>query len=229
MNNMNVSNNQNFFDGYTDEYLLISGIKHFRFCRRRWALIHIEQQWEENVLTTDGHLMHETVHDSNFTEKRGCLLLSRGMPVRSNSLKISGICDMVELIRDDKGVALPNRECRYHIYPVEYKRGKPDDADIWQLCAQVMCLEEMFVTDIPEGAIYYGELRRRYIYEITDELRNEVTSAINEMNELMRRGHTPKVKPQKACRNCSLKELCLPGLYKQISASEYIKNALEDI
>jgi CRISPR-associated exonuclease Cas4 len=226
---MDASNEQSCSYEFADEYLLISGIKHFKFCRRRWALIHIEQQWEENALTTSGHLMHEAVHDSNFTEKRGRLLLSRGMPVRSNRLKISGVCDMVELIKNDNGVTISNREGKYRVYPVEYKRGKPDDADIWHLCAQVMCLEEMFVTDISEGAVYYGELRRRQIYEITNELRTEVTSAVNEMNVLMRRGYTPKVKPQKACRNCSLKEICMPGLNKQISAAEYVKKALEDI
>lgn len=226
---MNNSDDRVCPDEYTDEYLLISGIKHFKFCRRRWALIDIEQQWQENALTADGHLMHETVHDSDFTQKRGRLLLSRGMPVKSNSLKISGVCDMVELIRDQNGVTISNREEKYRVYPVEYKRGKPDDADTWQLCAQVMCLEEMFVTEIPEGAIYYGELRRRQIYQITDELRNEVTTAVKEMHTLMRRGYTPKIKPQKACRNCSLKDICLPELNKQISVVEYIEKVLEDI
>lgn len=226
---MNNSVDQRPSDEYAEEYLLLSGIKHFKFCRRRWALIHIEQQWEENALTANGHLMHETVHDSEFTQKRGRLLLSRGMPVRSNRLKISGVCDMVELIRDNNGVMISNREGKYRVYPVEYKRGKPDEADTWQLCAQVMCLEEMFVTEITEGAVYYGELRRRQIYKITDELRKEVETAVNEMNMLMRRGYTPKIKTQKACRNCSLKEICLPRLNKQSSAGDYIKKVLEDV
>lgn len=214
-----------------NEYLQISGIKHFKFCRRRWALVHIEQQWEENALTVSGHLMHETVHDARFTEKRGRFVLSRGMPIRSDSLHIQGICDMVELIQDEeRGVTIQGREGRYRVYPVEYKKGKPDEngADLWHLCAQAMCLEEMFVTDIPEGAVYYGELRRRTVYELGDELRNEVKAAIEEMNQLMLRGHTPQVKPQKACRNCSMREICQPIIANRGSANGYIERILQE-
>lgn len=213
-----------------DNYLLLSGIKHFRFCRRRWALIHIEQQWAENALTTDGHLLHEAVHDVSFTEKRGRLLLSRGMPVKSETLKISGVCDMVELIQSPEGVTIFGRPDRYLVYPVEYKRGQPDanQADAWHLCAQALCLEEMFVTDIPEGAIYYGQLRRRQVVPLTAELRGQVRSAIMEMHQLLRRGHTPKVKPQKACVSCSLREICIPSLLRQGSARAYVNQVLEE-
>lgn len=215
--------------GSTDEYLLISGIKHFKFCRRRWALVHIEQQWDENALTVSGHLMHERVHDSSFTEKRGRLLLSRGMPIRSDRLGISGVCDMVELIRDEEhGVEINGREGKYLVNPVEYKHGRPDDSDIWQLCAQVICLEEMFVTDIPKADIYYGELHARKTYDMTDELRHEVEDAVTEMNALMKRGYTPKVKSQKACRSCSMFDICQPGLTKCKSASEYVRGVLSE-
>ena len=213
------------------EYLLISGIKHFRFCRRRWALIHIEQQWEENALTVSGHLMHEAVHDAGFTEKRGRLILSRGMPVRSDRLRIQGVCDMVELIQDDQhGISIYGREGQYCIYPVEYKKGSPDviGADIWHLCAEALCLEEMFVTDIPEGAIYYGALHRRITYPITPELRQEVTTAIAEMNEWMIKGYTPQAKEKKACRGCSMYDLCRPELAKKGSVQDYIERTLQN-
>lgn len=214
-----------------DEYLLLSGIKHFQFCRRRWALVHIEQQWAENALTTDGHFMHETVHDADFTEKRGRLLLSRGMPVKSETLKISGVCDMVELIKSPDGVSISGRPDAYLIYPVEYKHGRPDPsgADSFHLCAQVLCLEEMFVTDIPEGAIYYGELHRRQTVPMTEELRTNVRTAVLEMHELYRRGHTPRVKPQKACVSCSMQDICHPGLTRCGSAKKYIKETLEEV
>lgn len=212
------------------EYLLLSGIKHFKFCRRRWALVHIEQQWAENALTADGHIMHEAVHDAGFTEKRGRLLLSRAMPVKSESLRLSGVCDMVELIEAPNGVTISGRPGKYIIYPVEYKRGRPDEngADVWHLCAQVLCLEEMFVTDIPEGAIYYGELHRRKTISITDELRAEVRAAAAEMHQLFRRGHTPQVSPQKACVGCSMREICNPGLSRRGSAKDYVKEVLRE-
>lgn len=212
------------------DFLMLSGLKHFRFCRRRWALVHIEQQWEENALTLDGHYMHELVHDENFTEKRGSVLLSRGMPVRSEALRISGACDMVELTESDAGVPIQGREGRWSVYPVEYKRGRPDltGADEWQLCAQALCLEEMFVTDIPEGAVYYGETRRRQRVELTPALREEVRGAIAEMHRLFERGYTPRVSPKKACDGCSLREICRPDLLTAPSASEYVLRVLAE-
>ena len=212
------------------DFLMISGLKHFQFCRRRWALVHIEQLWEENVLTLEGHYMHERVHDDQFTELRGSVLLSRGMPVRSETLKITGECDMVELHRDESGVPIQGREGKWRIYPVEYKHGRPDErgADELQLCAQALCLEEMFVTEIPEGAIYYGKTRHRMTVALTEELREQTKRSLEEMHRLFQRGYTPKAKWTKACNRCSLVEICQPKLSKQMSASEYVKRMLEE-
>lgn len=209
---------------------MLSGLKHFIFCRRRWALVHIEQLWYENEYTLDGEYMHERVHDAEFTEARGSVLLSRAMPVRSVSMNITGECDMVELHKDPHGVPIQGREGTWRLYPIEYKRGRPNDrgADEMQLCAQAMCLEEMFVTDIPEGAVFYGEIHRRMSVVFTEELRNSVRSALEEMHRLFERGHTPRAKMTKACKNCSLVELCQPGLSKQVSPSEYVRRMLEE-
>lgn len=212
------------------DYLLISGLKHFAYCRRRWALVHIEQLWSENALTMDGQFMHERVHDSEFTEKRGRLLLSRGMAVKSNRLGITGECDMVELEESPDGVPIIGRPGTYLVYPVEYKHGRPENshADEWQLCAQAMCLEEMLCTEIPEGAIYYGELRRRQTVPLTDELRSAVKAALSEMHELMKRQYTPKVRPKKSCSNCSMRDICHPELLGKVSASQYVQRILTE-
>ena len=176
------------------DFLMISGLKHFQFCRRRWALVHIEQLWEENALTLEGHFMHERVHDDSFTEARGSVLLSRGMPVRSQELKITGVCDMVELYKDENGVPIQGRDGRWRLYPVEYKLGQPDiqGADALQLCAQAMCLEEMFVTNIPEAALYYGKVKRRQRVLLTEELRQKVKDSVMEMQQLMLKGRDRK-------------------------------------
>jgi CRISPR-associated exonuclease Cas4 len=91
------------------DFLSLSGLKHYRFCKRRWALVHIEQQWRENVLTLEGQYMHEAVHDEGFTQKRGSVLLSRGMPVRTTQMRITGVCDMVELTESDAGIPIHGR------------------------------------------------------------------------------------------------------------------------
>lgn len=212
-----------------EDYLQLSGLQHFAFCRRQWALIHIEHQWAENFHTADGHLMHERVHDQNFRESRGDRLTIRALAVHSAELGISGQCDAVEFFKDPAGVPLRGREGLWLPYPVEYKRGKPKEhnADELQLCAQAMCLEEMLCCAVPEGALYYGEPRRRTAVQFTPELRGQVRDCLAEMHGLYRRRFTPKVKPSKACNACSLQELCLPRLMNRQKVSDYLAAAME--
>lgn len=214
-----------------DDYLQLSGLQHFAFCRRQWALIHIENQWAENFHTVDGALLHENVHDQNFRESRGDLLIVRGLAVHSAELGASGQCDAVEFRRNPGGVPLRGRKGLWLPYPVEYKRGRPkeNNADELQLCAQAMCLEEMLCCTISEGALYYGEPRRRSVVQFTPELRGQVQDCLTEMHELYRRCHTPKVKPSKACNACSLKDLCLPKLMRKRSVSSYLAGAMEGV
>ena len=89
-----------------EDYLMISGLQHFAYCRRQWALIHIEQQWAENERTIDGHLFHKKAHDANTTEKRGDLIITRGLHIKSATLGVSGICDVVEFHRSEQGLSL---------------------------------------------------------------------------------------------------------------------------
>ena len=217
--------------GPEEDWLLLSGLQHFAFCRRQWALIHIEHQWAENFRTVDGHLMHERVHDQEFRESRGDRLTVRGLAIRSAQLGISGQCDAVEFYRDPDGIPLRDREGLWQPYPVEYKRGKPkeDNADELQLCAQAMCLEEMLCCTVPEGALYYGEPRRRTVVLFTPELRQQVRDSLTEMHQLYQRRYTPKVKPSKACNACSLKDLCLPKLMSRKKVADYLSAAMEGL
>ena len=213
-----------------EEYLQLSGLQHFSFCRRQWALIHIEQQWAENLRTMDGRILHEKAHDGSVREKRGDLIVTRDMSIHSPTLGISGSCDVVEFHRRGEGIPMPGQEGLWQPYPVEYKRGAPKttDADKLQLCAQAMCLEEMLCCDIPEGAIFYGEIRRREVVDLDEELRSRVRTLLTEMHDLYHRSHTPKVKPTKGCNACSLKELCLPKLVKKRSVMNYLRKSLEE-
>lgn len=215
---------------YSEEDLLqLSGLQHFKFCRRQWALIHIEQQWAENFSTTDGAILHENAHNGSFSESRGDLLITRDMRIFSLTLGVSGACDVLEFRRGDTGIRLKERDGLWQLFPVEYKRGrlKEHNADALQLCGQALCLEEMLCCEIPKGALYYGETRRRTEVVFTPELRQEVQTLLREMHALYDRGHTPKVKPTKGCNACSLKELCLPKLMKNRSVSAYLRQGME--
>ena len=212
----------------TDGYLMMSGIQHFSFCRRQWALIHLEQQWPENLRTTEGQLLHQRCHDETFHEKRGNLLVVRGMRVVSHRLKMTGTCDVVEFHADPEGIALEGYPGLWLPVPVEYKHGSPkiNDADRLQLCAQAMALEEMLVCTIPQAFLFYAETRRRETVELTPELRQKAQSMAEEMSRLFARGYTPKVKPGKHCNACSLKELCLPVLCRRADAAGYVRTYL---
>ncbi len=215
-----------------DEYIQLSGLQHFAFCRRQWALIHIEQQWSDNLLTVQGDIFHEKVHDNDSRETRGDMMITRGMSIHSSSLGVSGACDVVEFTRSEHGIFLNGRNGLWKPYPIEYKRGSPKstDADRLQLCAQGMCLEEMLCCDIPEGALFYGETRRREKVAFTAELREQVRSLLSEMHSLYKRKYTPKVKPDKHCNACSLNEICLPRMFRKKSVAEYLSaGAKEDV
>ncbi|WP_035958737.1 CRISPR-associated protein Cas4 [Bryobacter aggregatus] len=187
---------------YSEEELLpLSGIQHFLFCPRQWALIHVEQQWAENRLTVEGRVLHDKV-DEGKPESRDGYRIERSIPLRSFALGLTGKADVVEYPLDRSSA----------LVPVEYKRGKEKnhDADVVQLCAQALCLEEMTGTSIPSGAIFYGEPRRRLPVVFDEELRQTTQQAAADMHRLFRLGETPRPVFEKKCKNCSLLEICEP-------------------
>lgn len=213
-----------------EDFLMLSGIQHFKFCRRQWALIHVENQWEDNYRTTDGRIIHEKAHDYNYMESRGDIIVTRGLKVFSRTMGISGQCDIVEFHRSEEGVELSSRTGLWIPYPVEYKRGNPKKGteDLLQLCAQAMCLEEMLLCKIQQGALYYKEPHQRLTVAFTEQLREEVQSLFFEMHDLYKKNHTPKVKATTKCNACSLKDKCLPRLMKKKDVANYIISAFED-
>ncbi|NLC16912.1 MAG: CRISPR-associated protein Cas4 [Clostridiales bacterium] len=200
-----------------DNYILISGIQHFAFCPRQWALIHIEDVWQDNYLTVGGNILHNKAHDGDSFEKRGNIIIIRGLKISSKLLGVSGQCDVVEFHKSDKGIPINRYDGLWIPYPVEYKRGKIkiDNCDRLQLCAQAVCLEEMLGCQINEGALFYGEIRRREVVNFSKELRDELIQIVKLMHQYFNRQHIPKVKIGKHCKSCSLKDKCLPKLLEK--------------
>ncbi len=217
---------------YTDDELLaLSGIQHFCFCRRQWALIHVERQWEENLQTAEGRLVHERVEDSFFTESRGDVVISRAFPLVSYALGLYGMADVVEYVRSEDGVSLPGRAGLWTMRTVEYKRGKPkiDERDEVQLCAQAICLEEMFGVHVDRGDFYYHKIRKRVPLLISDVLRDRVHSLSEEMHDLFIKGATPPADPSRRCNLCSLQHVCMPKLTKKnLSVHRYVRKHIKD-
>lgn len=216
-----------------DDLLPISALQHLLFCERQCALIHIEQQWSENLFTAQGRILHEKVH-SETAERRKDIRMEYGMPLRSLRLGIVGKADVVEFHRapDEKGQPAPQRrgEARHEPFgswrpfPVEYKRGrkKPDNRDNVQLCAQALCLEEMLGGSIPCGAIYYGKERHRTDVEFDEALRKETEETVGRLRWLIDSGKTPPPVYEEKCDTCSLFGICLPKtIEKGKSVSKY--------
>lgn len=185
------------------EPIPISALQHAVYCLRQAALIHLEQVWADNRFTAEGEVLHQ-VADKGGTRKVKGIRRVMALPIASRRLNISGIADMVEFYIGAEG-EIP--------YPVEYKRGRPKlhRADEVQLCAQALCLEEMTGRPVPEGALFYGETKRRVTVPIDAELRGLTEETITALAEVFASGRTPPpTVKQQHCRACSLKETCRP-------------------
>lgn len=216
---------------YSDEdLLLLSGIQHIAFCPRQWALIHLEQQWEENLLTFGGRNLHERADDPYYTEARGAVLTTRSLPLVSYQLGLYGVADVVEFHQCDVGVQLKGRPGKWKPNPVEYKYGEPksDDRDMVQLCAQAICLEEMLNTEINEGDMFYGRTRRRHHVIFDSSLRNRVSELASEMHQLFEQRITPLPEKRQACKRCSLVEICLPHINRGRSVRSYLESVMHE-
>ena len=184
----------------------------------------MERQWAENARTAEGHVFHENAHHGPESEARGELLILRGLRVASPSLRLGGICDVVEFHRSPSGVSLAGREGLWLPYPVEYKKGSDQtkESDEVQLCGQALCLEEMLCCQIPEGSLFYGETRRRTRVAFDETLRQRTLDLLHELLGYMDRGYTPGAKLHKGCNACSLRDICLPKLSRAPSVADYI-------
>jgi len=218
---------------YTEEELLpLSGLQHLAFCERRWALIHLERQWEENLFTAEGKLLHEKAHSAEI-ESRPEVLVRRTLPLRSFRLGISGQADIVEFLpcaSAEPGVPMPRRGGLWKPYPVEYKRTRDQHGSVAyriQLCAQALCLEEMLQVPVPAGAVFDGKAKRREVVNFDEPLRQEVERFAARMHQILQSEKTPLAVYAKKCEGCSMKPICLPKAVESLSASRYLARAVE--
>lgn len=205
-----------------DDFIQLSALQHFIFCRRQCALIHIEQAWSENLFTAEGRVMHEKAHEEQFETCDG-VRIERGMPLRSCELGLSGKADVVEF---HKVAGMK----KWIPFPVEYKRGKPkrDDSDKVQLCAQALCLEEMLKMEVSQGALFYGKTKRRFTVCFDEVLRQKTKEAARQLHEFINAGATPKPVYAPKCDSCSLIDVCMPKTIKQnCSVREYLSEEIK--
>lgn len=209
------------------EAIPLSRLSHAGYCLRRAALLTNEQLWSENAETAKGREEHKRVHTSRI-ERRGDTLALYEYDVFCAELNIGGKCDCIEAVRDENGCRIPAAAFPVRLYPVEYKHGKVREEEEYelQLCAQAMCLEEMYDTHIPEGAIFYISSHRRKEVQFTDTLRQRVRETVEQMEDIRRNYTIPPPRPGPKCKRCSLRDLCLPDTRR--TAAEYCKKLAQE-
>jgi len=185
--------------------LWLSMLQHYAYCPRQCALIHLEEGYEDNIYTLKGDFDHERVH-TDTTVRQGETVIEKSLPIWSDRYGLVGQADTVEF--------RPNG-----LYPVEYKHGKKRDrtADNVHVCAQALCLEEMFATRVPAGAIYHCESNRRREVEFSDALRTTTIETIHAVRKMLRKQHLPPPLKDKRCDKCSIRENCMPGEIRKMA------------
>ncbi len=185
-----------------DQTVPVSAIEHYSYCPRQCALIHVEQCWAENLLTTRGRLGHERV-DAGHASTEGTVRTVRSMIIWSDRLGLNGKADVVEFHASGPR-------------PVEYKVGRKhgEHAEL-QLCAQAMCLEEMLKVPVPEGDLFFRGSRTRHSVVFTYQLRRHTEDVIGEVRSaLSEPGPLPPVAAPELCANCSLDDACMSSVVR---------------
>jgi CRISPR-associated exonuclease Cas4 len=193
-----------------DDYIMLSALQHYAYCPRQCALIHIEQVWDENLYTLRGQRVHETVNIPDDALMEG-IRVERAMPLWNHALGLTGIADVVEFPAEFPETGVP--------YPVEYKSGskKARLADEIQLCAQALCLEEMFGCAVPLGAIFHHASRRRREVQLDERLRSLTHQTILDTRNLLKTSHMPPPVADARCPDCSLLDACMPYALQKLS------------
>lgn len=215
-----------------EEMLMISGIQHFVFCPRQWYLIYIEQCWAENELTAEGEIVHTRVDDPTICTKGQNLIEERHTPIACKRLGIYGFTDVIEwqkvTDKDPNAITHPHYRGLWSPFPVEYKRGKPKRnlADILQLCAEAVALEEMLHCHIPKGYLFYHTTQHRLEVELDAYIREQLEQTVHVMHQHFKSGMPIMETFSAKCKQCSLIDRCAPSMPSYHNASKYIHSII---
>ncbi|HOP55022.1 MAG TPA: CRISPR-associated protein Cas4 [Bacillota bacterium] len=196
-----------------EDLIPISLLSQYYYCKRRAGLMLLERQWQDNIHTAEGTVLHERVH-SGKSESRGSFHILRTLTVRSFEVGLVGVIDCLEIVQSENGYALPWLEGRWAMHPVEYKHGvRRNELEYEvQMAAQAMCLEEMYNCKIDKGYVYYGDDRRRIEVTIDDYYRDLVVEGAKSLNKILENQVTPIARRSAKCRECSLNDVCFPKI-----------------
>ena len=211
-----------------EDWLPLSYISQYGYCPRRAALLMNQQLWTENEYTAEGRFQHRRAHEHRI-EHRGAVILMYEFPVYSQELHLSGKCDCIEAHADPNGTWLPGENDAYHLYPVEYKHGpvRHETEYEQQLCAQALCLEEMYHTEVKQGALFYIQSHQRLEIQFTTQLRENTTATVQSLWKIWQDQCLPQAEYGPRCKKCSMQENCMPKLTQ--TAAGYRRKLLQEL
>lgn len=185
------------------EPIPLSALQHYSYCPRQYALIHLEQVFEENAYTLRGQAVHQRVDQPGEEMRPSGVRVVRSMHLYHDKLDLIGKADTVEFLPDGTP------------YPVEYKHGPRRQRihDEIQLAAQALCLEYMTGVSVTEGAIFHASSRKRRKVFITEALREQVDKTIAGIRRIQSESRLPPPVHDKRCDACSLRHVCEPAVF----------------
>ena len=203
-----------------DNYIPLSYISQYGYCKRRAGLLLLEQQWKDSTDTVKGSAEHKIVHETGISSRNAFHVLT-DMQVYSNRLNLLGRCDAVEAIESEQGCLLPFiNSIRCLLYPIEYKHGKLRTEPEYelQLCAQAMCLEEMYECQIDSGAVFFINSHRRKEVIFDTAMRDNVRQTAFALSQMLMNQMVPDAESSPKCLRCSLRDICMPDVMPSVSA-----------
>ncbi|MDO4605689.1 MAG: CRISPR-associated protein Cas4 [Helcococcus sp.] len=212
-----------------EDYLYLSGICHYAFCKRNFSLIYLDDYWHDNIYTIEGIMNHQKADNPFIKEKRKDKFISRAMPVTSHKLKLAGKLDIVEFYKDSKGVKINGKKGNWMPYIIEYKRDKADlFSNKIQLCAEVIALEETLNIEITTSCLYSYKKKRRQEITIDYKLREYTINIAKDMNESFDKKIYHKAKKSNKCKSCSLIDYCMPKIsQRNKNVKKYLESYLK--
>ncbi len=195
----------------------IRAIQHYMYCPRRFGLLELNDDWQENAFVVSGNIIHERVHSGEHSFSSKTVRAESSVQLYNDELDIFGVADCVEF-REDKKAPYSEQLCgNYKVTLVEYKPTRPKNGEISepdaiQVFAQKLCADKIYGCDC-EGVLYYADVRRRVQLPFVEEYEkyySTLTRLLREMREVLDSGVIPQRLSGQKCSGCSLESVCMP-------------------
>ena len=200
------------------EYIKLRGLQQYSYCPKRWGLININCDWQDNALIAMGDILHGRVNDEKIVTVSKSKITERAVVVQSEKYSLTGKIDALELTRSPKGAFIQKYQDKFEVAVVEYKKAKPKNAELYamddavQVYGQKLCIDEMLGCDA-KMFLYYFDVKKRVQVENNDVLKTTFFDVYKKISDALKTDSIPDKQEGRRCDGCSFKDICLPHSY----------------